>query len=311
MAPVVTIAEVALAGHVSPWPLERLWWKPLHFAGAGMAAYAAYTHPKTRQLIPVVLTYLASEAVSRTAASAASASILRKMKVRDVETKWYLYGEYQILSLFTGIMTGVIVYETMIHKGFSPAKSALAFAVSATITGTLSGIFSVLTIDMDDQLKFVAVAVAGSVAGAVAGAGAGAGARAGAGAGDVAGAVAGAGAGAGAGAVAGAVAVAVAGARAGVGVGVGVGVGYLAGAGALTGVGVSALLMWGNSKTVSNNPLIYVGAPLVSALTFAVINSFSNYAVYGYPLEEGFSETARTQWKKFYAPLDYLSTLFN
>ena len=87
----------------------------------------------------------------------------------------------------------------------------------------------------------------------------------------------------------------------------------MAGAGAivLAGVGVSALLMWGNSKTVSNNPLTYVGAPLVAALTFAVINSFSNYAVYGYPLEEGFSETARTQWKKFYAPLDYLSTLFN
>ena len=153
MAPVVTIAEVALAGHVSPWPLERLWWKPLHFAGAGMAAYTAYTNPKTRQLIPFVLTYLACEAVSRTAASAVSASILRNMKVRDVETKWYLYGEYLVLSLFTGIMTGVIVYETMIHKGFSPAKSALAFAVSAAITGTLSGIFSVLTIDMDDQLK--------------------------------------------------------------------------------------------------------------------------------------------------------------
>ena len=69
--------------------------------------------------------------------------------------------------------------------------------------------------------------------------------------------------------------------------------------------------MSGNSKIASNTPLIYVGVPLVAALTLAVVNSLSNYAVYGDPLEEGLSETARTQWKKFYAPLDYLSTLFN
>ena len=85
----------------------------------------------------------------------------------------------------------------------------------------------------------------------------------------------------------------------------------LTGVGALVGAEARALLMSGNSKIASNTPLIYVGVPLVAALTLAVVNSLSNYAVYGDPLEEGLSETARTQWKKFYAPLDYLSTLFN
>ncbi len=54
-----------------------------------------------------------------------------------------------------------------------------------------------------------------------------------------------------------------------------------------------------------------VGVTLVSALIFAFINSLSNYAVYGYPLEEDLSETSQTLWKKFYAPLSYLTTLFN
>ncbi|WP_422452248.1 hypothetical protein [Endozoicomonas sp. ALC066] len=68
--------------------------------------------------------------------------------------------------------------------------------------------------------------------------------------------------------------------------------------------------MLGSLMTTSNNPFIKAGATLVPALAFAVINSLSNYAVYGDPLEQGFSETEWTQWKKFYAPLDYLSTLF-
>ena len=363
LAPVVTTAEVALAGQVSPWPLEQRWWKPLYLAGVGMAAYAAYayTNPKTRQFIPVtVLAYLASEIVSRTVASATSASILRKMKVRDIETEVYVYGEYLSLSLNTGIMAGAVVCEFMIHKGFKPAKTILALVVSAAIAGTLSGIFSVLTIDMNDQTKIIAEAGTGSraravavaVAGAIAGAGAVAGAITGAIPIGVAGAIigtkaiagtgslarilagaeigslarilAGAGIGSLAGALTGAltgsitITLASTGALAGTGAGAqtqfGTGVLTEAGAlaaGALTGALTGALFVWGNSKTVSNNLLIYVSAPLVAALTVAVINSFSNYAVYGDPLEEGLSETAWTQWKKFYAPLDYLSTLFH
>ena len=271
-----------------------------------MAAYSSYAVPETRKLVPVaVLAYLASAAVSRTLASATSASILRGMDVKDIATEGYLCGEYQALSLFTGIMVGAIVYETMIHKGFEPAKAILAFAVSAAMAGTLSGIFSVSTIDMDGQQKIEAgakarsVAVAGSVFVFVAGVIAVTRVEVGVGVGALAGAEAGAGAGALASALA------LSSTRAGTLILA------LAGVGTIAGAGVEILLMPDNSKTVSKNPLIYVGVPLVAALTLAVVNSLSNYAVYGDPLEEGLSETARTQWKKFYAPLDYLSTLFN
>ncbi|WP_257280651.1 hypothetical protein [Endozoicomonas sp. ISHI1] len=288
LAPVITTAEVALAGHVSPWPLEQRWWKPLYFAGAGMAAYVAPT--KTREHIPVaVLTYLASEALSRTGASAGSALMLRKMNVRDINTEWYAVGEYAIFSPMNGIIAGAVAYETMIHIGFSPAKATLASVISAAIAGTLSGIVSMLTIDVGGETN----AVVAAIYGAVAGAGAGVTAFVGAEAGLIALA------GAGAGAVAVAVVVAKVEAMAA----------GLAGATIVGGAG--ALLMLGSSKITSNNLLIKAAVTLVPALTFAVINSLSNYAVYGYPLEQGLSETGWTQWEKFYAPLDYLSTLFN
>ncbi|WP_448215356.1 hypothetical protein [Endozoicomonas sp. 2B-B] len=323
LAPAITITEVALAGHVSPWPLEQRWWRPLYFSGAGMTAYTANT--KTRELIPVaVLTYLASEAVSRTGASAMSALILRKMNVRDIETESYAAGEYTILSMVNGIMSGAVVYESMIHKGLNPAKATLASVVCAAIVGTLSGIISVLTIDLDGETQ--------AEAGAAAAAGAGAGAVAGAGAGFIVSGLAsvateaaavtlGVGDGVIAGAAVGVIAGALAGALAGVGVGVGVGanigVGASIGAGAGVEVagaalgGVVVLLVLGSSKITSNSPFIKAGVTLVPALAFAVINSLSNYAIYGYPLEQSLSETGWTQWKKFYAPPDYLSTLFN
>ncbi|WP_422411228.1 MULTISPECIES: hypothetical protein [unclassified Endozoicomonas] len=320
LAPAITITEVALAGHVSPWPLEQCWWKPLYFAGAVMAAYAA--NKKTRELIPVaVLTYLASEAVSRTGASAISALILRKMSVRDIAAGRYATGEYAMLSLINGIIVGAVVYESMIHKGLSPAKATFASVVSAAITGTLSGIISMLTIDLGEptQAGVVAKVIMGVVMGVVVGAGAGVvelglasvGAEAGAVAlvgnagtsvGVIAGALVGTGAGAGAGALVGA------GAGPRIKVGAGVGAGAITGASALS--GAVALLMLGSSKITSNNPFIKASVTLAPALAFAVINSLSNYAVYGDPLEQGFSETGWTQWKKFYAPLDYLSTLF-
>uniref|UniRef100_UPI002147FC3E hypothetical protein n=1 Tax=Endozoicomonas sp. SESOKO2 TaxID=2828743 RepID=UPI002147FC3E len=50
---------------------------------------------------------------------------------------------------------------------------------------------------------------------------------------------------------------------------------------------------------------------LIHAFTLALTNGFSNNALYGVSLEESFSETARNQWQKVYAPLDYLYTLFN
>ncbi len=305
LAPLVTTTEVALAGHVSPWPMEQRWWKPLYFAGAGMAAYATIAS-KTREHLPVaVLTYLASGAVSGTGGSAISALILRKVNVRNITTETYASWEYSLLSLINGIMTGAVVYEAIIHKGFGPAKAALASVVSSAIAGTLSGVISVLTIEVDAQAQ----ALAGIVAGAIAGAGATAIAGAGAIAGDAAGIKAVVAVIAGAGACAGAIAGIGGGASASAVIRGIIGAGVTAGA--FTFSGVAALLMFGNWKITSNNPFIKAGVTLVPALTFAVINSLSNLAVYGYPLEEGFSETAWTQWKKFYAPLDYLSTLFN
>ncbi|WP_257280336.1 hypothetical protein [Endozoicomonas sp. ISHI1] len=373
LAPVISTAEVALAGHVSSWPLEQHWWKLLYFAGAGMDIYGSMT--ETRKHIPVgVLTYLASEALSRTGASAISVPMLRKMRfVRDITTKRYVSGEYAILSVINGVMVGAVTYEALIHKGIRPAKASLAAVVSAAIVGALSGISSELIVDVDEQTKagvgvgigigtgagVLAGALAGGVAGSVSGAGIGAGIGAGTGAGvlagilsgAVSGSVVGAGVvaavGVGLGGVIGALAGAEIGSSAGSGVGSGVGSGAglgsfigtqsgaLAGAGAgiVVGIGsgigsgigitlgvgftatalygVGTLLMLASSKSTSDHLCTKAGVTLVPALTFAVINSLSNYAVYGYPLEQSFSETAWTQWKKFYAPLDYLSTLFN
>ncbi|WOG27379.1 hypothetical protein [Endozoicomonas sp. 8E] len=327
LAPMVTITEVALAGNLSPWPLEQRWWKPLYFAGAGMAAYASVT--KTREHVPVaVLTYLASEAISRTGASAISTLILRKTNVGDIKAERYAAREYLIFSAINGVMAGAVVYEAIIYKGLSPAKATLASVVSSAIAGTLSGVISMLTIDVDAQTEALAIIVTGALAGIEAGAIVGIGAgvlalglarfgpevtptatiesvvRAVAGGGACAGTVVGIGAGAGA--VAGLAAGAGASAEVSIGIDGGIGAGTIALG------GFSALLMLGSWKITltPNNPFIKAGVTLVPALTFALINSLSNYAIYGYPLEEGFSETGWTQWKKFYAPLDYLSTLF-
>ncbi|WP_422136409.1 hypothetical protein [Endozoicomonas sp. ALD040] len=378
LAPMITTAEVALAGHVSSWPLEQHWWKLLYLAGAGMDIYASMT--ETRKRIPAgVLYYLASEALFRTGASAISVSMLRKTRfVRDITTKRYVTGEYAILSAINGVMVGAVTYEALIHKGIRPTKANLAAVVSAAIVGALSGISSELIADVDEQTKagvragvaigagagIMAGALTGAVAGSVSGAGIGAGFGSGfgAGAGTLAGilagvasgsvvgagvvaavgfglggvtgalvgaeigsgvgsgvgsgAVSGAGLGAGLGSFVGILSGALAGAGAGIGAGLGDGVengiGITLGVGftAVALIGVGTLLMLASSKTTSDNLCIKAGATLVPALTFAVINSLSNYAVYGYPLEQSLSETAWTQWKKFYAPLDYLSTLF-
>ncbi|WOG27378.1 hypothetical protein [Endozoicomonas sp. 8E] len=301
LAPVMTSTEVALAGRVSPWPLEQRWWKPLYFAGAGMAAYAAFT--ETREQVPVaVLTYLTSEALTRTGVSAISALVLRKMSVRDMKAEWYELGEYAIFSMMNGIMAGAVVYEALIHKDFRPEKAILASVVSAAIVGTFSGIISFLTIDTGGrkEVKAGIGTLAGTLAGV--GVGLGVGARAAASAAAIAAAMATATA------IAAATAPDIIAATAGLRAGAVVVVG--AGAGAVSFGEVVALLTLRSSKITSNNLLIKAGVTLVPGLTFAVINSLSNYAVYGYPLEEGFSETGWTQWKKFYAPLDYLSTLF-
>ena len=81
-------------------------------------------------------------------------------------------------------------------------------------------------------------------------------------------------------------------------------------AGIATAWGASILLTI-LSKKASDNPLITASVTWAFALLFTVANGFSNHAAYGYPLEESLSEAAWNQWKKFYAPQEYFSILFN
>ncbi|WP_257281150.1 hypothetical protein [Endozoicomonas sp. ISHI1] len=81
--------------------------------------------------------------------------------------------------------------------------------------------------------------------------------------------------------------------------------------GTIAGTG-SIQFLFQQSRILDSEHLMRNGAvTLAPALALALINGVSNNAVYGYSLEESLTETARTQWMKFYAPLDYLYTLFN
>ncbi len=302
LTPTITAAEVALAGHVSPWPIEQTWWQPLRMLGVGMAEYANAATGRKRTIPVATLTYLVAEASARTASSVTASLYLRKTGKTNIKPVDYDYGQYTLLSYITGVVAGAVTYEAFSKKGLSSAKAALGFAIVASASGAISAIISTSMLNIDDQLKLVAGAGAGAGAGAIAGivtTGAGAGATVGVGAVAVA-----SGVGIGTVAVVGAGATVGVGAVAVVEAGVGAGVGAGAGAGAVAG-----LLL--TSKIDSHNPFTKVGVTLAPALIFAFINSLSNYAVYGYPLEEGLSETSQTLWKKFYAPLDYLTTLFN
>ncbi|WP_257280334.1 hypothetical protein [Endozoicomonas sp. ISHI1] len=311
LASVMTAAEVALAGQVSPWPMER-WWKPLYSAGAGMAAYVAIA--QTREFVPVppVLTYFASAAVTRTIASTMSVLILRKMNARDITTEWYVAGQYPILSALSIVIAGSVAYEAMVHKGISLTRRILASVVSTATLVTLSRIISGLIIDVDGQTntrvparvtaEIIYLASVTAVVSAVNLIGAETAAQSEAP--SLSGSVASIGA------LVGALVGSVAGLREGAEVKDESEPGVLVGVVATALGGFGTLLMLGRSQITSNNPVIQAGVTMAPALAFAVINSFSNYAVYGYPLEQSFSETSWTQWKKFYAPLDYFSTLF-
>ena len=298
LAPVIATTETVLAGNVSPWPLEQVWWQTVRFAGAGLVAFANYDQNNRVNMLFWILGYFSAEATARSLAGAVSTQILRSQGISAINPSHYTYGEYTILSFTSGIIVGSIAYEAMIAKDFTPAEASFVYAISALLTGALSAMMSMSTLDLDNWL----IAVAGAVAGAGAGAGAGAAAAAAAGAAAAAAAAVGAVAVAGAGAAAGAVAGAVAGAGAGAAAAAAAAAAAVAGVGA--GAGAGALITSSTlSKKMTNAAIV-----LPSALVLALINSFSKYAVYGFPLEKSLSETA---WKKIYTPLDYLSTLLD
>ncbi|WP_252180341.1 hypothetical protein [Endozoicomonas sp. 4G] len=303
LAAVLTSAEIALAGHVSPWPLQTPWWQPLRFIGTAYSAYAAYnTGREPYHLIPIFTAgYFINEVVTRTSAASGVIWFFRYQDNNPIQPLNYPSIEYSILSAMTGMVVGTIVHEMMINRDVSSAKAAFAYVISCALVVGMSAI-SPLSIHNSGNVGPV---------------------RTEAGAEDLAGA----------GALAGSFALALSG-------GASIGftsssiitwVGGLAtivmpqiyarqafayvGAPAVIGlaIGVYAMHALGKqrSKLDSNHGLRNIALTLAPALALAVINGVSNNAVYGYSLEESFTETAWTQWKKFYAPLDYLRTLFN
>ena len=281
LASIISAAEVTLVGHVSPWPLTQVWWQPLRFAGAGLVVYANDEALGKKFGFPLAtLIFIASDAIARTVSGAVHAKVLRTQEFTEIAPEYYVYGEYTILSVISGMLVGGVVYEVFIdEEGIMSVEVISVSLVFAAMTGIISGIVSTSTTGQG-QL----------VAGTIAGAGAGS--------------------------------AIVTKTRIGAEVGAGAIVGAIASAGSMSGAVLGAIsataaviaaetLMLSSSKMASNNPFIKMDAILASALSLALINSLSNYAIYGYPLEESLSDTAWALWKKFYAPLDYLSTLFN
>ncbi|AMO56192.1 hypothetical protein GZ77_05095 [Endozoicomonas montiporae] len=276
---------------------------------------------KRNEKLSAILTYFAAEAGARTVGSTVSSLMLRQTGSTSITPVQYDYQQYRKLSILTGLMVGGIFYEALIKRGFSNVEAALAFMISASATGSKSAEASTSMLGMNDRLinltksnvvieiltRAAILALFLGGAGAGAGAGAEAGAEAAVAVGKVAGSFAGAGTGALAAVLTGVLAADLA----------------VDSAGAeptpeaiflaelITGAGALAVANTVNWKINSNNLAVRASITLALALNLALFNSLSNYAIYGDPIEYSLSETAKTQWKKFYAPLDYLSTLFN
>ncbi len=302
LAAAVTTTEVALAGHVSPWPVEQAWWQPLRFTTLGVSGFIGYqTISKHRHhTLPLaILAMFSGETVSRTVAGTLITQTLRYQNKVAIQPSRYAYGEKISLSSLAGVVVGSIIYWEMIAKGFRPAKAAFAYAVSSALTGIISATISLSALNPDDSnidraaaLVLVAPAVAKllraratPVFTTMAGAAPGIlfGVRGDAGT--------------------------LAGIRDGVGFGIGAGVGTFVKFSLLS--LMLKLDMSTSSPLNSKHLLKNLAIILAPALALALINGVSNHAVYGISLEESLTETARNQWKKFYAPLDYLHTLFN
>ena len=325
LAPMITSTELALAGHVSPWPVEQVWWQSLRIAGMGLVAYESYAKTRDMQMIPVAaLMYLATQTIAMTLISTASTVFLRKTGNMDICFVSYDFFQYLVLSLLNGMIVGSIIYDMLSKRGLSHARTVSAVAISPFITAAVSVIASTSLLNMRAGIE----AFAEPEATAAIAVGAAAGAKA------VAAAAADTLARSRAGVMAESVAVDAIVIGTGVGAVAGIAAGTLAGteaeaeAIALTvvlaaaGAGIIAtvvtvgrireLLILSNTWSVSGRSTISkVGYAMIPALACALINSLAGYVVHGQPMEESFSGAARVQWKKFYALPDYFFTLFN
>ncbi|WP_252180338.1 hypothetical protein [Endozoicomonas sp. 4G] len=298
LAAVLTSTEIALAGHVSPWPLETPWWQPLRFVGTAYGGYVAYKTESDPYRTPIITAvFFTNDVVTRTVAGGAVIFELRYKDKSTIQPFDYARTEYSVLSFIAAMMVGTIVYEQLIARDYRPSQAAFAYMISYVLAEQISAISPLSRHDSGSVEKVrtgaEGLAGAGALAGSLATATSGAASVAYLSSSAVARAVA----------VACAVKTVI----------------YtrqnLAGVGMFAGmvVGNAALVVLDQqrSELESNHILRNVALTLVPALALAVINGVSNNAVYGYSLEESFTETARTQWQKFYAPLNYLRTLFN
>ncbi|WOG30100.1 hypothetical protein [Endozoicomonas sp. 8E] len=300
LAAIITSTEVALAGHISPWPLELPWWQPLRFVGTAYVGYQSYTHNNPNHATIETAAYFSHAVVARTLAGALTIRTLRHQDISTIQPLNFARIEYKMLSSIAGMMIGAIVYEKMLDRGLTPVKAAFAYMISASLTKTISAISSLLIVNSDSGHALV------EEAGAVIAAGTGA--------------------------IAGSMAVASSGAVATwhrsdlflniaailtmalaipeVGHIDGL-IGLKAEVGMTVGLVLLQFLLQQRRELDSRHLMRNVAVTLAPALTLALINGVSNHAVYGYSLAESFTETARNQWQKFYDPLDYLHILFH
>ncbi|WP_252180344.1 hypothetical protein [Endozoicomonas sp. 4G] len=306
LAAVLTTTEIALAGRVSPWPLETPWWQPLRFAGAAYSGYVAYNAESNPYLIPIIAAGSLTQAVLvKTGAAGITLWNFSHLDKSTIEPLDYPRLEYSMLSFFAGMITGTIFYEQMRAKGASKAKAGFAYLISFALVERILAI-SALSLHKPGSSDLIG-AEAGAETLAAMGALAGSWAATASGtlavtrsSSTIMGGVA----------LAGTLWSACYHMNYHIGrpfKSIGLTLGVFVGTQAMINRGRQPSTLDSNSNNVLRNAALN----LVPALTIALLNGLSNNAVYGYSLEESFSKTAWTQWQKFYAPLDYLRTLFN
>ncbi|WP_422138140.1 hypothetical protein [Endozoicomonas sp. ALC020] len=298
LAAVITSTEVALVGHVSPyWSLRRPLWQPLRYVGTGFVGFRAYTTDDP-YFIPITIAYFTHEVMARTVAEAETIKDLRDRDIRSIKPEKITLLEYAILKSITGLMVGAIVYERLAARG-STLNAIFAYVLSNLMAHSVMSKIYMSTYNSDDAHAVEVEAGAKALTATKELAGTRAVATIGA-----------------IGAVAFWISDPVLSVIAFYTLAFSLGkietsIPHSGDCGSTVGAVVMFLLSSQKSNLDSNHLLKNVAFTLVPALTIALINGVSNNAVYGYSLEESFTETVRNQWQKLYAPLDYLHTLFN